>query len=252
MAMLPDSPNLGTHLAQTRGIIRRYAVVNGFDGALTMLGLLTGFSLGGDVPLETVIAACLGAAVALSGQPALSDEELLFFVLSPLGLALFIVLLSLFSIIVFLEFAALTAAAWRTESRGQASVRWILKTLSRQAPRLFRLAARVLTVVLADHGEGLKEKGYFGHARHHDGWQETADVCLDADDWCLPGRFDADIAILERDASVDGVYGAVRNVFEGGRVEAVFVEEGAFRCSRLRQSPGQPGQQDDAAMAELD
>lgn len=65
MAMLPDSPNLGTHLAQTRGIIRRYAVVNGFDGALTMLGLLTGFSLGGDASLETVIAACLGAAVAL-------------------------------------------------------------------------------------------------------------------------------------------------------------------------------------------
>ena len=54
MAMLPDSPNLGTHLAQTRGIIRRYAVVNGFDGALTMLGLLTGFSLGGDASLETV------------------------------------------------------------------------------------------------------------------------------------------------------------------------------------------------------
>lgn len=45
--------------------MRRYAVVNGFDGALTMLGLLTGFSLGGEVPLGTVIAACLGAAIAL-------------------------------------------------------------------------------------------------------------------------------------------------------------------------------------------
>jgi predicted membrane protein (TIGR00267 family) len=65
MALLPDTPDLRIHLAQTQGIIRRYAVVNGFDGALTMLGLLTGFSLGGDVPLETVIAACLGAAVAL-------------------------------------------------------------------------------------------------------------------------------------------------------------------------------------------
>jgi predicted membrane protein (TIGR00267 family) len=63
--MLPNSLNLGIHLAQTEGIVRRYAVVNGFDGALTMLGLLTGFSLGGDVSLDTVIAACFGAAVAL-------------------------------------------------------------------------------------------------------------------------------------------------------------------------------------------
>jgi predicted membrane protein (TIGR00267 family) len=62
---LPDSLNLGLHLTQTRGIIRRYAVVNGFDGALTMLGLLSGFGLGGEVPLATVIAACVGAAVAL-------------------------------------------------------------------------------------------------------------------------------------------------------------------------------------------
>lgn len=61
----PDAANLGLHLAQTRGIIRRYAVVNGFDGALTMLGLLSGFRLGGEVPLATVIAACVGAAVAL-------------------------------------------------------------------------------------------------------------------------------------------------------------------------------------------
>ena len=58
-------PNLRDHFAQTRNIIRRYAVVNGFDGALTMLGLLTGFRLGGEVPLDTVIVACVGAAVAL-------------------------------------------------------------------------------------------------------------------------------------------------------------------------------------------
>ena len=61
----PDPLNLGLHLAQTRGIIRRYAIVNGFDGALTMLGLLSGFMLGGGAPLTTVIAACVGAAVAL-------------------------------------------------------------------------------------------------------------------------------------------------------------------------------------------
>jgi predicted membrane protein (TIGR00267 family) len=64
--MAPTDPfNLGMHLAQSRGIIRRYAIVNGFDGALTMLGLLSGFLLGGGAPLPTVIAACVGAAVAL-------------------------------------------------------------------------------------------------------------------------------------------------------------------------------------------
>jgi predicted membrane protein (TIGR00267 family) len=53
------------HLTQAHGIIRRYAIVNGFDGALTMLGLLSGFMLGGGAPLPTMMAACIGAAVAL-------------------------------------------------------------------------------------------------------------------------------------------------------------------------------------------
>ena len=57
--------HLGFYLSHSRGIIRRYFVVNGFDGALTMLGLLTGFQLGGEVAPEIVIRACLGAAVAL-------------------------------------------------------------------------------------------------------------------------------------------------------------------------------------------
>lgn len=61
----PDSIKLGRHLGGALGIIRRYAIVNGFDGALTMLGLLSGFTLGGGAPLSIVIAACVGAAVAL-------------------------------------------------------------------------------------------------------------------------------------------------------------------------------------------
>lgn len=60
-----DHLQLGLHLSRSRGIIRRYFVVNGFDGALTMLGLLTGFHLGGRVALDVVIGACVGAAVAL-------------------------------------------------------------------------------------------------------------------------------------------------------------------------------------------
>jgi predicted membrane protein (TIGR00267 family) len=46
-------------------IVRRYFVVNGFDGALTMLGLMLGFSLNNPADLSVVINVCLGAAIAL-------------------------------------------------------------------------------------------------------------------------------------------------------------------------------------------
>lgn len=52
-------------LTGTHGIVRRYLVVNGFDGALTMLGLIVGFYLSGTEDLRVVIGACVGAAVAL-------------------------------------------------------------------------------------------------------------------------------------------------------------------------------------------
>ncbi len=46
-------------------IVRRYLVVNGFDGALTMLGLIIGFLVSGTTDLSVVINVCLGAAIAL-------------------------------------------------------------------------------------------------------------------------------------------------------------------------------------------
>jgi predicted membrane protein (TIGR00267 family) len=46
-------------------IARRYFVVNGFDGALTLLGLNVGFYVSGESSLSVIISACLGAAVAL-------------------------------------------------------------------------------------------------------------------------------------------------------------------------------------------
>jgi predicted membrane protein (TIGR00267 family) len=46
-------------------IARRYFIVNGFDGALTMLGLLVGFYVSEDVSLAVVSNACLGVAIAL-------------------------------------------------------------------------------------------------------------------------------------------------------------------------------------------
>ena len=53
-------------LTGTHGIVRRYLVVNGFDGALTMLGLVVGFYLSGTTDMTIVVTACMGAAVALA------------------------------------------------------------------------------------------------------------------------------------------------------------------------------------------
>lgn len=52
-------------LSQAHGIARRYFFTNGFDGALTMLGLNMGFYTTGDVPTQTAITACMGTAIAL-------------------------------------------------------------------------------------------------------------------------------------------------------------------------------------------
>ena len=52
-------------ITRTHGIIRRYFVVNGFDGALTMLGLIMGFLISEPTGLSVIISACLGAAIAL-------------------------------------------------------------------------------------------------------------------------------------------------------------------------------------------
>ena len=53
------------HFLRAWSIARRYMVTNGFDGALTMLGMLTGFYSSGMTDLYVAISACLGAAIAL-------------------------------------------------------------------------------------------------------------------------------------------------------------------------------------------
>lgn len=52
-------------ITRSQGIARRYFVVNGFDGALTMLGMILGFQFSTSAPLSVTINACLGAAIAL-------------------------------------------------------------------------------------------------------------------------------------------------------------------------------------------
>ena len=55
-------------ITRSHSIFRRYIVVNGFDGALTMLGLITGFMVSAPVNLGLVVSACLGAAIALTAS----------------------------------------------------------------------------------------------------------------------------------------------------------------------------------------
>ena len=59
-------------ISRTDDIVRRYFVVNGFDGALTMLGMIIGFLISATEDLTVIINACLGAAIAL-GMSGLSS-----------------------------------------------------------------------------------------------------------------------------------------------------------------------------------
>ncbi len=52
-------------ISRSQGILRRYFIVNGFDGALTMLGIIVGFYLSDSTNLNIVMNACFGAAIAL-------------------------------------------------------------------------------------------------------------------------------------------------------------------------------------------
>lgn len=52
-------------ISHAHDIARRYSIVNGFDGALAMLGLNVGFLTSEGVSISTAISACTGTAIAL-------------------------------------------------------------------------------------------------------------------------------------------------------------------------------------------
>lgn len=52
-------------ISHAHNIARRYSIVNGFDGALAMLGLNVGFLASDGVSVSTAISACTGTAIAL-------------------------------------------------------------------------------------------------------------------------------------------------------------------------------------------
>lgn len=64
MALL-DQTKFLLDITRSHDIVRRYFVVNGFDGALTMLGLIIGFLISAPADLSVVINVCLGAGIAL-------------------------------------------------------------------------------------------------------------------------------------------------------------------------------------------
>lgn len=63
--LLNNKKHFTLHLRRSWSIARRYMVTNGFDGVLTMLGMLTGFYTTRMTELSVAISACLGAAIAL-------------------------------------------------------------------------------------------------------------------------------------------------------------------------------------------
>jgi len=57
--------NFLLRISHSRNIARRYFVVNGFDGVLTIMGLLLGFIMSDTTDASVILSACLGATIAL-------------------------------------------------------------------------------------------------------------------------------------------------------------------------------------------
>lgn len=70
--MLLNKAKFLLDITSSHDILRRYFVVNGFDGALTMLGLIIGFLISSPEDLSVIVNVCLGAAIAL-GMSGLSS-----------------------------------------------------------------------------------------------------------------------------------------------------------------------------------
>jgi glycerophosphoryl diester phosphodiesterase len=98
--------------------------------------------------LTPAAAGLLRLAVTLSGDAALSDQDILFFVLSPGGFVAFLVLASVFSILLFLEHAAMLVVALTVRLGQPASTRQVLLFLLRRGAAVFELSLRVLLRVL--------------------------------------------------------------------------------------------------------
>lgn len=90
----------------------------------------------------------LRLAVSFSGSAALSDQDILFFILSPVGFLCALFLGSVYAIIVFLGHGALLVVAGSVSAGEAASASGVMVFLAGRTPGLFRLALLVLLRVL--------------------------------------------------------------------------------------------------------
>jgi glycerophosphoryl diester phosphodiesterase len=109
------------------------------------------------MPLYTVLT---GWLVLASGNVALTDEDILFFALSPVGLMAFIIIGALFITVVVFEQAALMVAAHRAATGEHVGIVRLGQYVFGRAPALFRLALHMLARVLAHAAPFLAVAGF--------------------------------------------------------------------------------------------
>jgi glycerophosphoryl diester phosphodiesterase len=101
------------------------------------------------VLLTPVYTAATGALILLSGEAALTDQDILFFFLTPLGFLVMVAGAALFATFAVFESAALFIAAWRLRRGRELRYRDLGRTLLGRLRPLFGLALRmVLRAVL--------------------------------------------------------------------------------------------------------
>ncbi len=96
-------------------------------------------------PLATVL---LNFSVGLSGEAALSDQEIIFFLMSPCGLLSMLITASVFSIILFLEHAVLLIVGYYSAYGRPINGPRLLALLASKAASLFGLSLRILLRIL--------------------------------------------------------------------------------------------------------
>ncbi|NOR20818.1 MAG: hypothetical protein GQ538_12105 [Xanthomonadales bacterium] len=106
------------------------------------------FSLLVLTPLLTVV---LGWLVLASGETALTDEDILFFVLSPTGMLAMLISGALYTTVVVFQQAAMITAAFAVTSGHRITIPWLARYVLMKSWPLFRLATQMVgrTVLIA-------------------------------------------------------------------------------------------------------
>jgi glycerophosphoryl diester phosphodiesterase len=90
----------------------------------------------------------LQLGIGFSGDAALSDQDILYFLIKPVGLVSMLIVGSVFSIIIFLEHGALLLVAYYGNDRRLAQGMWLFGFLGNRVSALFSLSLRILVRVL--------------------------------------------------------------------------------------------------------